>query len=160
MDGKQRQHMIWLACLGGGIILSSLLVLEGLTASRASAAAVPELPARMADEILTEPRHFLWRDVAVDGEVGRSISGRAFALRSRTVRQGLLVVLDEPAASAAPTVSSGRPVEVRGTVHVLTRQEVRALKKRLGVDLDSLLATHGNHPYILALEVRPCPTAR
>jgi len=155
MTRRGSQHLVRLACILGGIALSSLLVFVGLAASQASAESRPRLAALGPDEALCEPRRLLFQAVTVEGEIVRVLSHRAFALRSRSVRQGLLVVLSDQAMQREALLAVGRRVVVSGTVRLLGRQEGRALEREFGLDLnrDGLPIAYGNHPYVLALEV-------
>ena len=156
MNPQRRQHVIWLACLVGAIALSTVLIFVGLAAGRARAAQRPAWASLRPDEALAEPRRFLFLPVRMSGEVVRLVGERAFALHSRSVRHGLLVVLSDQAVEAGRPLAVGDQVEVEGIVRFLGRQEMQALQARFGVDLDrdNLPIAYGNHPYLLALRVR------
>ncbi len=151
------RHVLRLAWLVGGIVLSGLLITGGLNASGANAEAGPARTALAPDAVLDEPRHFVSQSIAIDGEVARVLGPRAFTLRSRSVRQGLLVVLTEQGLRAGPAPQEGQAVEADGTIRLLDRREVHALGQEFGLDLsrDPALASYGSHPYLLARSIRP-----
>ena len=161
MNPQRRQHVIWLACLMGAIGLSAALVVVGLAAGQARAAERPAWASLQPDEALAEPRRFLFLPVKMRGEIVRLVGGRAFALHSRSVRHGLLVVLSDQAMEAGGPLAVGDPVEVEGIVRFLGRQEMQTLQARFGIDLgrDNLPVAYGNHPYLLALRVRRVSTS-
>ncbi|MDI7274777.1 MAG: hypothetical protein QME94_02245 [Anaerolineae bacterium] len=157
MSRYQRQRLVWLACVLGGFLICSLLVLRGMAAGQASVQPGQEHPVQVPDEILETPRRYLHQSVAVEGEIARVLSDRVITLRSRSVRKGLLVVLSDEACDPGLRLTEGQPVRVEGIVRTLHRPEVSALEERygLGVSRQSLLASFGSHPYVLAYEVRP-----
>ncbi len=154
-QGFRRDRLIWLAWILGGFALSGLLILAGWQGSRASAQAGPPLGSVGPDAILDDPRQYLGQTVAVDGEVARVFGRRAVALRSRSARQGLLVVLSD-AAEAGP-LRQGQAVRVLAMVRPMNRQEARMLPRALAGEIDpaDLLGTYRDDPYLLALQVRP-----
>ncbi len=155
----RRDRLIWLAWIVGGFVFSGLLILAGWQGSRASAQAGPPLGSVGPDAILDDPRQYLGQTVAVDGEVARVLGRRAVALRSRSARQGLLVVLSDTAAEAGP-LHEGQAVRVLARVRPMSRQEAQMLPRAQAGEMDpgDLLGTYRDDPYLLALQVRP--TAR
>ena len=153
------RRLVWLACLGGAIALSSMLVFVGLTTSQASAQARTARTGVTPDEALAEPRPLLYRTVAVRGRIARIYNSRYLALASRSVRQGLLVVLDGHVLKAEGSLYVGQEVVVTGEVRLLNSAESRALASAvgLGLPLDNRPFGYSNHPYIMAQEVRPWP---
>ncbi len=135
--------------------MSSVLVFAGLAGSQASAQAVSARTLLTPDDPLIEPRPLLWRTITVRGTVDRILEDQAFTLRSRSIKQGLLVVYSSSTKSHT-TLQVGQEVEVRGTVRILSRKEVARLAQVIGLGLtyDGRPAGHGNHPYILAYEIR------
>lgn len=131
----------------------------GLTTSQASAQARTARTGVTPDEALAEPRPLLHRTVAVHGRIARIYNRRYLALASRSVRQGLLVVVDSHALEAEGTLYAGQEVVVTGEVRLLDPAESRALAGAtgLGPPLDNRPFGYSNHPYIMAQEVRPGP---
>jgi len=156
MGRWSRQHVIWLVWLVGAIGLSGWLVLAGLTASEARAVSEPAPAHPAADQILGQPRHLLYHSVTVDGEIARVWNSRTFALRSRSTRCGLLVVLGDQAARPALPLQQGQQVTVTGTVRPLSRQDMEILESWAAAPSEQLVlqATYAYHPYVLAQEVR------
>lgn len=158
MKREGGRHGIWLMGLAGALVLSGVLVLLGLSVSRASADAASGWAA--VDEILAQPRRYLDRQVTVRGVVLRVWGNGIVALRSHPVRQGLLVVLGE-AGTQEGDLREGQEVEVSGQIHPLSRSELSGFQQ-LGLQVrdDVLLALYGRDPYLLADEVRPAGASR
>ncbi len=156
MDLDGRRRVVWLLSLAGALAMSASLVLVGLSSNRVRAAADVASPQAEVNSIIAQPRGYLFKSVVVRGEVMRIWGEHLVALRSRPVRQGLLIVLRAQDVAAAG-LHVGQTVEVAGSVRPMCRQEVQALRHELGFDMggDSLLATFSGDPYILAQEVRP-----
>jgi len=149
------RHIGALLTLLGALALSGLLVLAGLNRGRAIAEANPASAAGV-DAVLAQPRSYLYRNVTLRGQVMRLWGGHVVALRSHSVRQGLLVVLEGQSASEA-NLHAGQRVEVVGEVRPLARAELQGLGQQLTADVsrETLLGIFGGDPYILAQEVRP-----
>lgn len=153
-DGKR--HIAWLMTLAGALVLSALLVLEGLTAGQGKVQAGTATVEAAVESVIAQPRGFLYRQVVVRGQVMRIWGRCTLALRSHPVRHGLLIVLGEQTVAAAG-LRVGQMVEVKGSVRLLCRQELQMLRGDLGTDAigDDVLVTYGAGPYVLAEEVRP-----
>ncbi len=150
---RGRRHILALAWTAGGILISGLLVLAGISASRASAQARAVPGQVRTDQVLADPRSYLSHTVTIDAEVARVWDGRALALRSHSIRQGLLVVLGREGAQMEVPLREGLRVQVLGTVRLMNRQEALAL----GMDPahDDLPAIYRDDPYLLALQITP-----
>lgn len=153
--GTNGNHWLRLAYLIGAIAMSSVLVFVGLAGSQARAQALSAQTCLTPDIPLSEPRPMLWQTVSVHGTVDRILEEHAFTLRSRTAKQGLLIV-HGPATGGDPPLEVGQEVEVVGTVRILSRGEVARLADAVGLQLghDGRPSGHGDHPYILAFAVR------
>ena len=152
MNREGSRHAVWLMALAGALVVSSLLVLLGLSLTRASADVGGD-PA--VDAILAQPRRYLTREVTVRGVVARVWGDGVVALRSHPLRQGLLVVLSGTGVQEGD-LHEGQEVVVSGRVQPLCREELLRFR-RLGLQVrdDVLLAVYGRDPYLLAEEVRP-----
>ncbi len=152
MKREGGRHGLWLLGLAGALVLSGVLVLLGLSLSRARAAVAADRVE--VDAILAQPRRYLERRVTLRGVVGRVWGNGIVALRSRPLRQGLLVVLSDACVQQGG-LREGQEVEVTGRVRALSRSELVGFR-RLGVQVrdDVLLAVSGRDPYLLAEEVR------
>ncbi len=155
MGERVGRHVGLLLALMGALALSGMLVVAGLRAGSAHAQAGPAPPAACVDAVLAQPRRYLHTDVTVTGEVLRLWGRRAVALRSHSVHQGLLVVLEGQSADEAG-LRVGQRVEVWGEVRPMGQTEMRALDRWLLADANSdrLLTFFGRDPYILAREIR------
>lgn len=154
------KRLVWLACLGGAIALSSALVFVGLATGRASVQGKATLTEVTPDEALAEPRPLLFRTVDVRGRVARVYDGRFFTLQSRSVRQGLLVLVGDHTSTIAVPLQAGEEVVVTGEVRMLSREEASALVHSVGrgLPLGDRASLYSDHPYIVAQAVGPPPT--
>ena len=156
MDPQRQQYLVWLSLMAISLVFSGLLVLAGVNAGRACAQTVTPTVLTV-DQVLSQPYHFLNQQVAVSGEVADVQCSHAFALKGHLVRPGLLLVLNDETAETKVPLNKGQRVQVWGWMRLLSRQEARALEKELSPDLrgEELLALCANHPYILALQIKP-----
>ena len=155
MAQRRGKHFRALLALASALLFSGLLVLAGLDAGRSRAHAAAAPIAAAADQVLAQPRSYLYQDATVRGQVLRLWGQHCFALSSHSVHQGLLIILDGQTAAEA-NLHPGQRVEVAGQVRPVARAELQALRPLMAdVSGDTLLALFSGDPYVLAHEVRP-----
>jgi len=152
---RAARHIGALMALLGALVLSGILVLAGLDSGRIHAQASAAPAVVEVDDVLSQPRRYLYGQATLRGQVSRLWGQHAFTLRSHAVRQGLLIIIATKSSGEA-NLHVGQRVEVTGEVRPVARAELQALRPLTAdVNADTLLALFSGDPYILAQEVRP-----
>lgn len=107
------------------------------------------------DEIVANPQHYTGRGVVVDAEVDRVVVERVIALRSQTLAQGVLAIVNDEALRAVSSIQAGDKLHVTGVVQIMSRDQLRQVEQQLGVQLDEdkLLNLANQAPFVVVATV-------